>query len=454
MRRPFGVPPGRVGGPGCLGYAFGIVSLDALLLVVAGAAVIARALFVAADAALGGVSPERAAELRERNDSFENRALLALKRDLEGTGFTTRGGAIAALALAAALAGAASLRLLGPAFDQLPLGELAAAAVGGAASTLAILVVDLVPRSLAVARPEPWAGRVALPVWLASRIVAPLGKAILGAVGRMLAPLGVKATFRSAPPALEDLERYLIDAREDEDAPDSELVHSLFEFSTRIAREVMVPRTEVAAVPIDITPACLVQLLAEKGHSRLPVYQGDIDHIVGVLHTREIVPLLAHPELIKLPDVIRPATFVPWATRVVRLLRVMQQQRIHMAMVTDEHGGFMGVVTLEDILEEIVGDIHDEFDEGETGEIETLADGSWRVDTGIAIPDFNDALGAALPDDEDFDTLAGFLNHLAGEIPERGATLHAHDLVFTVEDRTPRRVLSVRVTITRTRQVG
>jgi len=421
------------------------LDLDALLLAVAGAAVFARALFVAADAALGGVSPERAAELRERSDALDRRALLSLKRDLEGTGFTTRGGAVAALALAAALAGAASMRLLGPLFDPLPLGELAAAAVGGAGTTAAILVVDLVPRSLAVAHPEAWATRVAIPTWLAARIVAPLGRWLLAAVGALLRPLGVQATFRAPTPALEDLERYLTDTRVDDVAPDSELVHSIFEFGTRIAREVMVPRTEVAAVPLRIAPEELAQVLAEIGRSRVPVYDGDIDHIVGVLHTRDLVPLLAHPQLIKLPDVIRPATFVPWATRIGTLLRRMQRERIHMAMVTDEHGGFMGIVTLEDILEEIVGDIRDEHEESGPGEIQALPDGSWRVDTGISISDFNEALGVSLPDDGDFDTLAGFLNHLAGAIPERGATLSSHGLDFAVEERTPRRVLAVRV---------
>lgn len=421
------------------------MSLDALLLLVAGVAIVARALFVAGDAALSGVSPERAAELNESRPGLETRALLDLKTDLEGSAATARGGAIAALAVAAALAGAASFRMLGPALDELPMGNLLAAAMGGGASTLAILLVDLVPRSLAVADPEGWAGRLALPYWLAWRFVGPPARLLLRLVDTVLRPLGARATFRSAPPALEDLERYLIEeAREDEDGPAPELVHSLFTFSSRIAREVMVPRTEVVAVPLGIAPEELVQLLAERGHSRLPVYDGEIDRIVGVLHTRDIVPLLAHPELIKLPDVIRPANFVPWATRIERLLREMQREKIHMAMVTDEHGGFMGVVTLEDILEEIVGDLPDEHDDG-AKEIESLADGSHRVDASIALPDFNEAMGTSLPEDEDFDTLAGFLNSLAGEIPETGATLHANGLIFTVEERSPRRVVAVRV---------
>src|SRR5690606_33912844 len=135
-------------------------------------------------------------------------------------------------------------------------------------------------------------------------------------------------------PALEDIERFLTDERVRERGPDSELVHSLFEFGARIAREVMVPRPEVVALPLSIAPHELVQRLAEAGRSRVPVYDGEIDHVVGILHTRDVVPLLAHPELIRLADVIRPATFVPWFTPIGRLLRQMQAQRIHMAMVT------------------------------------------------------------------------------------------------------------------------
>lgn len=422
-----------------------MVSLDALLLMVAGAAFLARALFVAADAALSGVSPERAEELQQSAPGSAHRALLSLKRDLEGTHFATRGGSVAALALAASAAGAASLRLVEPLATDHPLGQALAAALGGGATTLAILVVDLVPRSLAVARPEPWAARVALPTWLAARLLAPAGRLLRAATDRLLAPFGARATFRAPSPPREDLERYLLQqALAAGDGPPPELVHSLFSFSTRTAREVMVPRTEVKAVPIDMDPEELVQFLAEHGHSRMPVYEGDIDHVVGVLHSRDVVPLLAHPVLIKLPDVIRPATFVPWASRIDRILRMMQRERIHMAMVTDEHGGFMGIVTLEDILEEIVGDIRDEHDEGRS-EVEPLPDGSFRVDAGIDVADFNERFGTSLPTDDGFDTLAGFLNQQAGAIPEGGSTFDCGPWTLTVEERTPRRVLSVRV---------
>jgi len=423
------------------------VSPDTLLLAVAAAAVVARALFVAAEASLGGVSPERAAELRGAADTLGHRALHALKRDLEGTGFTTRGGAIAALALAASLGGAACVHLLAPLLGGTRVGNLAAGLAGGLGATFACLVIDLVHRSFAVAHPEAWARRIAVPTWLASRIVAPIGRFLRSAVGVALAPFGVQATFRAPAPALEDLERYLVDAGRDDAAPDSALVHSVFAFSTRIAREVMVPRTEAVAVPLEIDPRALVDVIARSGHSRLPVYDGDIDRIVGILHTRDVFPLLAQPEAIRLAELMRPPFFVPWAVRIDELLRQLQRERVPLAIVTDEHGGFMGLVTVQDLIEQIVGDLPDEFDESGPAEIEALPDGGWRVDAAVSLADFNDALDAGLPEDEGNDTLAGYLNHLAGAIPERGDTLEGHGFAFTVEERTARRVLHVRVAL-------
>ena len=407
------------------------MSLEAILALVATAAVLCRAVFSTADAALTGVSPERAEELRSERDDLAHRALASLKKDLEGTAATVRGGAVFSLAVAAALGGVVSLRLLEPFVGTVSWldpysSAVIAAAVGGIVAA-ALSFVELLPRSLAVAGPERWAVRLALPVRVASLPIAPLARGFKALVDRILRPVGATATFRHAPPALEDIERILEqESKTDEDAPPADLVRGLFEFSTKIAREVMVPRTRVVGVPLDAGPDEVLRVLAEEGHSRMPVYRGSIDDIVGVLHTRDLVPLLAHPELIKIVDAIRPAVFVPWGTRIGHLLREMQRRRIHMAMVTDEFGGFMGIVTLEDILEEIVGDIRDEHDEPEPRDVDPQPDGTFLVTAGILVGAFNEAVGAELPEDQGYETLAGFLNHVAGEIPEVGATVQSH----------------------------
>src|SRR5690606_17745656 len=139
---------------------------------------------------------------------------------------------------------------------------------------------------------------------------------------------------------------------------------------------------------------------------RLPVYKDDLDQVVGILHARDLIPLLQNPELIVLHDIIRPATFVPWVKPIGDLLREMQQKRIHMAVVVDEHGGFMGVVTIEDILSEIVGDLGDEFTSPDR-DIEKLPDGSWLVDASVEPTELEKAVGVPIPEGE-YETLGGF----------------------------------------------
>lgn len=410
------------------------MSSIAFLAAGAALALLLRALLVAAGAALAGVSPERAGELLREAPTLGRAALARLKRDDDTASATTRGASAVLLALSASLAAIAASDLAQP--PWLP------AAGAALLVTFAAMLTELGPRSLAIAEPDLWAERLAIPVLLLLPLLGPPARL----AGALVSRLGVPATFKLPVPGLEDIERILArGGRADEDAPPPQLVHSIFRFSATTAREVMVPRAHVVALPLDVSPDELVRLLAEEGHSRVPVYEGSIDQIVGVLHTRDVVPLLAHPELIKLADVVRPPVFVPWATRIGDLLEEMQRRRIHMAMVTDEHGGFMGIVTLEDIIEQIVGDIRDEFDEPEAPQVQAMPDGTHAVQADIGIADFNRLLGVELPEHDGFDTLAGFLNHLAGQIPEQGAVLSSHGLSFTVAQRSPRRVERVRV---------
>ena len=188
----------------------------------------------------------------------------------------------------------------------------------------------------------------------------------------------------------------------------------------------------------------IVQHLSEEGHSRMPVYADDVDRIVGVLHARDLVPLLSNPQLIKLQDLLRPANFVPWSKKIGELLRDMQKKRIHMAMVVDEYGGFMGVVTLEDILREIVGEMGDEYTRDEQSAVETLADGSFLVQGDMPLDAFNQSFSVHVPEGE-YETVSGFLYALAGSIPELGDRFFFGGLQFTVSERTPKQIKRVRV---------
>jgi CBS domain containing-hemolysin-like protein len=173
------------------------------------------------------------------------------------------------------------------------------------------------------------------------------------------------------------------------------------------------------------------------------VYEGDLDQIRGVLHAKDVIPLLAHPELIVLQDLLRPALFVPWTKPVGDLLREMQQKRSLIALVVDEYGGFSGIVTLEDILEEIVGDIRDEHDAEPRPQFGP--DGTALVRAEMRLSELNEALGAQLPDGGDFETLGGLLNSAAGAIPQTGDHFFIGGLELTVSQRDDRRVRLVRI---------
>jgi len=269
------------------------------------------------------------------------------------------------------------------------------------------------------------------------------------ALGLAVAPFaGGRGRFSLPMPPLEEMERKLSEyARAKGNPADrtSELIHKVFAFRDKVARDVMVPRTDLMAVDIDTPVEEIIRLLAEQGHSRIPVFKENLDQIVGILHARDLVPLLKHPDLIVLRDLLRPAVFVPWSKPVQALLLDMQRKHVHMMVVVDEYGGVMGAATLEDVLEEIVGDIQDEWDVDEGTSVELLADGTFAVPGETPVIDFNRATGAGVPEDAAYETVAGFLNTLAGAIPAAGDRLHWHGWTFTVSESDRRRATRVRV---------
>jgi len=325
-------------------------------------------------------------------------------------------------------------------------GALAAPLAGVLFVGLLATVADVTARAIASTSPDEAALKLSWLPALLSAVLGPFARVLLAGVNLFLRPFGIRARFEPPPPPLAELERMLAAqaANQKVDASAPELIRSVFELSDKRCRDVMVPRTEVVAIEMSRPPTEILRILAEENHSRIPVYRDDIDHIVGVLHARDLIPLLQHPELIVLQDLVRPAVFVPWIKPVGDLLREMQKRRIHMAMVTDEYGGFMGVVTLEDILREIVGDIADEFEQTESL-IEKQPDGSFLVDAMLEVEEFAEAFGLPLPEGE-YETLGGYLSSLAGSIPEVGDRFTYDGWQFTIASKQGPRLGRVRMT--------
>jgi putative hemolysin len=408
-----------------------------------------RALAAALEAALAAVGLPRARELaQEPGAGRRSRALLALLSGREATEAARRAVETLAAMGAAVLASLAAWRAL-PDWR----GGLAVA-VALAACAFLSLALSAGARAAGARRGEAVARALALPARGLAIALAPVGR-LAGAVPRALG-LG-PGRFALPPPPLDELERALAEhaqARGGRSGQStSELIHRVFEFRDKVARDVMVPRTDVVAVDLETPVAELLTLLAERGHSRLPVFRGSLEQVVGTLHVRDLVPLLQHPELIVLADLVRPACFVPWSKPIDELLREMQRRHLHMAVVVDEFGGVMGLCTLEDVLEEIVGEIGDEFESGGVRAVEAHPDGTFTLRGDASLEEFNRASGAGIPTDQGYETVGGFLNALGGAIPAAGDRLSWRGWIFTVSEASPRRVTRARVARVR-RQVG
>jgi len=401
----------------------------------------------AAESALSGVSELRAKELATQHGRA-GRRVFRLRTHREMTASSLRIGMVLSGFLAAGVGALAPPAMVQ--FDVSRLGGIGGALAAPLAGVLFVgllaAVFDVMARAIASTNPEEAALKLSWLPALLSAVLGPFARVLLSGVNLLLRPFKIRARFEPPPPPLEELERMLAAqaANQKVDASAPELIRSVFELSDKRCRDVMVPRTEVVAVEVSTPPTEILRILAEESHSRIPVYRDDIDHIVGVLHARDLIPLLQHPELIVLQDLVRPAVFVPWIKPVGDLLREMQKRRIHMAMVTDEYGGFMGVVTLEDILREIVGDIADEFEQTESL-IEKQPDGSFLVEAMLEVEEFAEAFGLPLPEGE-YETLGGYLSSLAGSIPEVGDRFTYDGWQFTIASKQGPRLGRVRMT--------
>jgi CBS domain containing-hemolysin-like protein len=401
---------------------------------------LSRAVAAALEAALVAVGFPRAQALAEDPDAGPRaRALAHLFEEPEATAFALRAVVTLATVFAGFMAGTAGALALPGWLSPGPAGPIVAGAGAALLAALISLPLAAAGRRVGAAHGEPVALLLARPFAATRALLRPLGGLVrfLSAGGRFSLPR----------PPLEEMERVLAEWARGQGASGQatqELIHNVFEFREKIARDVMVPRTEVVAVEIETPPEEILRLLSEEGHSRMPVYRESLDQVLGVLHARDLVPMLLHPELIVLRDLLRPPYFVPWSKPIDALLREMQRRRLHMAFVVDEHGGIMGICTLEDVLEQIVGRLGDEFSVDEGKAVEANPDGTFTVLGQTPIREFNEVAKADLPEDEGVETVGGFINRLAGAIPARGERVHWKGWAFTVAEADPRKVTRVR----------
>lgn len=202
-----------------------------------------------------------------------------------------------------------------------------------------------------------------------------------------------------------------------------EMIYGVFESSKTLAREIMVPRIDMVAADIEDGVDSLLDMIVESGYSRIPVYEDTIDNIIGIVYAKDVLNSLSAGLNIQVRDLLRPVFFIPETKKASELLQEMRAKRVHMAIVIDEYGGTAGLVTIEDILEEIVGEIHDEYDDDEEAQIFIRKNGDIIVDARLSIEEANEVLGLSLPDEE-VETIGGFVYECLGRIPSEGEIFH------------------------------
>ena len=265
----------------------------------------------------------------------------------------------------------------------------------------------------------------------------------------------VGAPAADEPAALEhEIEQEILSAVEEGekegvvDEEEREMIESVIQFHDTTAGQIMTPRPDIVGIDLGSTLPHVKEMLEESGHSRLPVYVGSLDHIVGVLHARDLLKHVGLPAgQFNVKSAMRPAYFVPETKPLRDLLADFRLQKVHLAIVIDEYGGTAGLVSIEDVLEELVGDIADEHEPVEPATFKRLDDNSADVDARIYIDELNRLMGLNLPEDAGYDTLGGYVSTTLGKIPESGTSFEHDGAKFTVLDAEPQKVNRVRIDI-------
>lgn len=316
-------------------------------------------------------------------------------------------------------------------------------ALVSAAFTLAYFVfVEAMSKTFGVMHSDRAALMVSPVVYALGRALAVPTRALIGLANLLIPGKGLKQG-----PFVEDEIRSMAAVGREEGVLEHEearLIHSVFDFGDRLVRNVMVPRTDMVAAPVDGGVDQVLNLMHRYGYSRIPVYRAGIDEIVGVVYAKDLLRHLhAGKSNVRLESIVREPIFVPESNRAATLLKQMQARQIHIALVTDEYGSTAGLVTIEDLLEELVGEIADEYDTAEP-EYESTEDGGYLVSGRFSINALGDLMGVELPTG-DWDTVAGLVYDLVGAVPTQGTVVAAGTLLLTVEKMQGRRIAMVRV---------
>lgn len=310
-----------------------------------------------------------------------------------------------------------------------------------------IVFGEQVPKMLAIKHPQTTSLLISIPLNIFYFVFRPIIFLLNKLTNLFIKALGLQEVREGERfSSEEELRLILAEGRKSGaiDSTEHQLIERIFEFNDKITREVMVPRNHMVAIDIDDPREKIIQYVTEEGFSRLPVFKGTIDNIIGVIYTKDLISAAEHRELIMVQDIIRPAMFVSATKQIGLLLKELQKNKVHIAIVVDEYGGVEGLITIEDIIEEIVGEIQDEYDV-ELQDVISDKVGAFLLNPMISVEDFNKKFKADIPEDPEYQTINGFLQKVTGHIPEVYERIDYKGMSFVVTKKSGNRILQIKM---------
>lgn len=313
-------------------------------------------------------------------------------------------------------------------------------------SYLLLILGELAPKAIGLQYAEPVALYFARPLEISAKagsiFVRFLSLSTIGVL-RLFGVKGREEGFISR----EEIQHIISEGHEAGafTAAENEYIKNIFDFTHTTVREVMVPRTRMAAIDLDLSKEAIARIILDSQYSRYPVYRGDIEQVAGFIHAKDFLGQMVKDPSFDVQSIIRPPFYVPEGKKVNDLLKEMQRKRVHIALVIDEHGGLNGMVTTEDLLEELVGEIEDEHDVGEPLRIQQIADNSYLIDALLTVSDLEDLLHVSFGDDLPYDTVAGMILHRLGRFPEKGEEVEWGGYLFGCEEVAKNSIIRIRV---------
>jgi putative hemolysin len=422
--------------------------LDILLI---GLFIVINGYFAAAEIALVTIRRTRVKQLLD--DGVRNADILyALRESPDRFLATIQIGVTIAGGLASAIGGAIAVQIIKPALKTVPVPFLSASSEAIAIGTVVLVVSyfslifgELIPKSIALSNPEKTSLLIAPGINKFSRIATLFVRILTGTTNLLLRPFGKKA-FTEHGYITEEEVKLLIEEGGEQgvfEPDEKELIHSVFEFTDTSVKEVMIPAPQMVTISLSMSADEVKTIISDEKFSRYPVVGKDVNDIRGTLYAKDFFNILSKTGGVDIRRIIKPPIFIPETMKISILLREMQKKRVHMAIVIDEYGGVSGLVTLEDLLEEIVGEIRDEYDT--ESPVIQLTDGSMIIDASISVSDLKADYEIDIPESSEYETLGGFIITHLQRIPQTGDSIDMEGKRLRVLEMVGQRIAKVKL---------